>query len=99
MAQNAEQPELERGDLVEVFPADQGAISVAATQAVSPLPGGASYRYAVKRLPTSVVRENRTLRSVGARGGRPPLATRWYQATDIPTVIGFLLSDRAPVSI
>jgi hypothetical protein len=34
-----------------------------------PLPGAASYRYSVKQLLTSVVRENRTLRSVEA-GGR-----------------------------
>ena len=31
----------------------------------------------MKQLPTSVVRETRTLRSVGAGGGRLPLATRW----------------------
>ena len=31
----------------------------------------------MKQLPTSVVRENRTLRSEGAGGGRLPLATRW----------------------
>jgi hypothetical protein len=32
---------------------------------------------AVNQLPKSVVREIRTPRSVGARGGRPPPATRW----------------------
>src|SRR5258707_11206211 len=32
---------------------------------------------AVNQLPKSVVRENRTPRSVGAGGGRPPPATRW----------------------
>jgi len=31
----------------------------------------------VKQLPKSVVREIRTLRSVGAGGGRLPPATRW----------------------
>ena len=36
----------------------------------------ASYRNAVKQLPKSVVRETRTLRSVGAGGGQPPLATQ-----------------------
>src|SRR5437899_9474056 len=58
--------ELARADLVEAIPADQGAVSVAATQAVSPLLGAASYRHAVKQLLTSVVREICTLRSVGA---------------------------------
>jgi hypothetical protein len=42
---------------------------VVATKAVSPIPGAASYRYAVNRLLTSVVREICTLRSVGAGGG------------------------------
>ena len=32
---------------------------------------------AVKHLPKSVVREIRTLRSVGTGGGRPPPVTRW----------------------
>src|SRR5208337_4143454 len=66
LAQNAEQPELARADLVEEISADQGAVSVAATKAVSPLLGAASYRHAVKQLLTSVVREICTLRSVGA---------------------------------
>src|SRR5213078_795480 len=52
--------------LVEAIPADQGAVSVAATKAVSPVLGAASYRRAVKQLLTSVVREICTLRSVGA---------------------------------
>jgi len=51
---------------VEAIPADQGAVSVAATKVVSPLLGAASYRRAVKQLLTSVVREICTLRSVGA---------------------------------
>src|SRR5260370_22474596 len=66
LAQDAEQPELARGDLVGAIPVDQGALSVAATKAVSPLLGAASYRRAVKQLLTSVVREICTLRSVGA---------------------------------
>src|SRR6202007_1762091 len=45
LAQDAEQPELARGGLVEAIPADQGAASVAATKAVSPLLGAASYRH------------------------------------------------------
>ena len=40
-----------------------------ATKAVSPVPGATSSRDAVKHLLTSVVRENCTLRSVGAGGG------------------------------
>jgi hypothetical protein len=43
--------------------------SEVATKALSPIPGVASYRYAVNRLLKSVVREIRTLRSVGAGGG------------------------------
>ena len=66
LAQDAEQPELARGGLVDAIPADQGAASVAATKAVSPLLGAASYRHAVNQLLTSVVREIRTLRSVEA---------------------------------
>ena len=38
----------------------------------------------MKQLPTSVVRENRTLRSVGAGGGRLPLATRWVPGNWYP---------------
>jgi hypothetical protein len=41
-------------------------LSVAATKALSPLLGAASYRQAVKQLLTSVVREICMLRSVGA---------------------------------
>ena len=66
LAQDAKQPELARAGLVEAIPADQGAVPVAATKAVSPLLGAASYRRAVKQLLTSVVREICTLRSVGA---------------------------------
>src|SRR5271157_2645861 len=77
LAQDAEQPELERRDSMEAIPSDQGTVSAIATKAVSPLSGVASYRYAVNHLLTSVVRENRTLRSAGAGGGRLPLATRW----------------------
>ena len=66
MAQDAEQPELARAGLVEAIPTDQGAVSTGATQAVSLVLGDASARDAVNQLPTSVVREIRTLRSVGA---------------------------------
>ena len=77
-----EQPELARADLVEAIPADQGAVSVAATKGVSPLLGAASYRRAVKQLLTSIVREMSTLRSVGAgaratASGHPVGDQRW----------------------
>ena len=39
----------------------------------------------MKQLPKSVVREIRTLRSVGAGGGQLPPATRWLCAIMIPT--------------
>jgi len=82
LAQNAEQPELERADLVGAIPADQGTVSAAATKAVSPLRGVASYRRAVNQLLTSVVREICTLRSVGAgeratAPGHPVGDQRW----------------------
>src|SRR5664279_2395545 len=73
----AAQSELERRDLMGAIPSDQGAVPAASTKAVSPLQEATSYRHAVKQLPKSVVREIRTLRSVGAGGGRLPSATRW----------------------
>src|SRR5215467_12028367 len=39
---------------------------------------------AVNQLSKSVVREIRTLRSVGAGGGRPPPATRWAGSNSRP---------------
>ena len=39
---------------------------------------------AVNQRPKSVVRENRTPRSVGAGGGRPPPATRWALRNERP---------------
>jgi hypothetical protein len=69
LAQDALQQELEGRHSMDDVPPDHGAISIVATQAVSPISGAASYRYAVNRLLTSVVREIRTLRSVGAGGG------------------------------
>ena len=39
---------------------------------------------AVNQLPKSVVRENRSPRSVGAGGGRPPPATRWAWGNSRP---------------
>src|SRR5713101_3449896 len=91
LAQNAEQPELARADLVEAIPADQGAVSVAATKAVSPLLGAASYRRAVKQLLTSVVREICTLRSVGAgaratASGHPVGSQQWLSLPRSPAV-------------
>src|SRR5271157_5324159 len=72
LAQDAEQPELERRDSMEAIPSDQGTVSAIATKAVSPLSGVASYRYAVNHLLTSLVRETRTLRSGGAGAGDCP---------------------------
>ncbi len=60
------QSELEGYGLVAAIPTDQGAVSIGATKAVSPSPGVASSRRAVKHILTSVVREICTLRSVGA---------------------------------
>jgi len=70
LAQNAEQPELERPGLVEAISADRGTVSPAATQAAAPLWRAASSSHtAVNQPPKSVVRENCTLRSVGAGAG------------------------------
>jgi hypothetical protein len=54
------QPELEGRYWMDGIPSDQSAVSVVATKAVSPIPGFASYRYAVNQLLKSVVREIRT---------------------------------------
>jgi hypothetical protein len=51
------QPELEGCHSLDGVSADQDAISVVATKALSPIPGVASYRDAVNQLPKSVVRE------------------------------------------
>jgi len=69
LAQDALQQELEGRHRMEGVPSDQGAISVVATKATSPIPGVASYRYSISRLLKGVVREIRTLRSVGAGRG------------------------------
>ena len=70
LTQNAEQPELERQGLVDAIRADQGTVPSTATQAASPLWGGASSSHnAVKQLLKSVVRKICTLRSVGAGDG------------------------------
>ncbi len=69
LAQDALQQELEWRHRMEGVPSDQGAISVVATKATSPIPGVASYRYSISRLLKGVVREIRTLRSVGAGRG------------------------------
>ena len=50
---------------------------IAAIKAATALSGAASSRRSVKQRPKSVVRENRTLRSVGVGGGQPPPTTRW----------------------
>ena len=83
-AQNVEQSKLGRCDLVGAIPADQGTIPAATTKAASPLQGTASYRPTVRQLLKSVVRQIRTLRSVGAGGGQPPPATRWAHSNMCP---------------
>src|SRR5215472_6786803 len=50
LAQNAEQPELERHGLMDAIPAGQGTVLSVATQAVSPLWGVATSSYAVNQL-------------------------------------------------
>ena len=69
LAQDALQQELKGRHRMEGVPSDQGAISVVATKATSPIPGVASYRYSISRLLKGVVREIRTLRSVGTGRG------------------------------
>ena len=66
LGQHAQPSELARSGLVEAIPTDQGTVSTSATKAVPPILGVASYRRAVSRLLTNVVREICTLRSVGA---------------------------------
>ena len=56
----------------------------AKTKAAPPICGVAGSCSAVKHLPKSVVREIRTLRSVGTGGGRPPPVTRWAASRDAP---------------
>src|SRR5690242_18432203 len=77
LAQNAVQPELGRAHHVGHVPPDQTAATDLATKAVPSLSGVTSSRSAVNHLLKSVVREIRTLRSVGTGGGRPPPVTRW----------------------
>jgi hypothetical protein len=84
LAQNVEQSELGRCAPVGAIPADQGTRPAATTKAVSPLQGVASYRHTVKQLLKSVVRQIRTLRSVGAGGGQLLPATRWAISDDCP---------------
>ena len=76
LAQNALQPELGRANNVGHVPPDQAAATATATKALSPVPGVTSSCSAVNHLLKSVVREIRTLRSVGTGGGRPPPVTR-----------------------
>ena len=81
------QPQLGRAtlDLGEVQP-DQSEDAVTETKAAPPLPGVAASCSAVNHLPKSVVREIRTLRSVGTGGGQLPPVTRWAcDETHVPT--------------
>src|SRR5271166_3284190 len=81
LAQNALQPELGRANNVGHVPPDQAAATATATKALSPVPGVTSSCSAVNHLLKSVVREIRTLRSVGTGGGRPPPVTRCANET------------------
>jgi hypothetical protein len=56
LAQNAEQPELERDGLSGAIPTDQRTIPATTAKAVSPLPGAASYRHTGNQLSKSGVR-------------------------------------------
>ena len=76
LAQDALQPKLGWPDHVGRVPPDQAAAADTATKAAYPLSGVASSCSAVNHLSKSVVRETRTLRSVGTGGGRPPPVTR-----------------------
>jgi RNA-directed DNA polymerase len=70
LAQNAEQSELARAVWWTQFQRIKSQFPLLATKAVSLLlPGAAGYRQTVNQLPTSPVREIRTLGSVGAGGG------------------------------
>ena len=72
------EPQLGRATLyLGEVPPDQSKDAVTEPKAASPLPGVAGSCSAVNHLPKSVVREIRTLRSVGTGGGRPPPVTRW----------------------
>src|SRR5258707_408665 len=84
LAQNAVQPELGRAHHVGHVPPDQTAATDLATKAVHSLSGVTSSRSAVNHLLKSVVREIRTLRSVGTGGGRPPPVTRWVPSNGHP---------------
>jgi hypothetical protein len=85
LAQNVEQSELAWRDPVGAIPTDQGTVPATSTKAALLLPRTASYRHTVNQRLTSVVREIRTLRSVGAGGGRLSPATRWASAMVVPT--------------
>jgi hypothetical protein len=53
----------------------------------------------VKQLLKSVVRQIRTLRSVGAGGGQLPPATRWAISDDRPYRDNQLIAELNPASI
>jgi len=76
LEQNAVQPESKRAHCVGGVPADQVASSVTASETETELLEVAVTRSAVNQSSKSVVREIRSLRSVGAGGGRPPPVTR-----------------------
>src|ERR1700719_5109495 len=75
--------ELGRAHHVGHVPPDQTAATDLATKAVPSLSRVTSSRSAVNHLLKSVVREIRTLRSVGTGGWRPPPVTRWAASRDV----------------
>ena len=97
LAQNAVQPELGRAHHVGHVPPDQTAATDLATKAVPSLSGVTSSRSAVNHLLKSVVREIRTLRSVGTGGGRPPPVTR-SSGCNSPGLLGIKAEDVAAFS-
>jgi hypothetical protein len=99
LAQNAVQPELGRAHHVGHVPPDQTAATDLATKAVPSLSGVTSSRSAVNHLLKSVVREIRTLRSVGTGGGRPPPVIRWCPVMGIPTAIAPDSTERRRIDL
>ena len=69
LVQDALQPQPQRPFPVGRFQPDQGEVAAAATTPGPAIPAVSGIRCAVNPSPKSVVREIRTLRSVGAGGG------------------------------
>ena len=76
LATLAGQPQSCGSDHMGSVQSNQAAVSVTATKAISSVPGVEGYCGAMNQVSKSVVWAIRTLRSVGAGDGQPPLATR-----------------------